>query len=436
MTDLAIQCRGLGKRYRRGNAAAYRRFSEFLTGMATLPWQWATSLARRPPAAPAQPDDGDGSGWFWALKDVDLDIRSGEVLGIIGRNGAGKSTLLKVLSRITEPTTGEADIYGRVGSLLEVGTGFHPELTGRENIYLYGAVLGMTRAEIRRKFDEIVSFAEVEQFLDLAVKRYSSGMYTRLAFAVAAHLDPEILIVDEVLAVGDAAFQSKCLGKMETVASHGRTVLFVSHNMQAIERLCDRTLLIRNGFLVRSDASTTDVIKQYLRGDERDTASSWTHDTGVGHAADNRNLSVLRFWIGDDEGNPIAMPADRNGSVWVYIDTFIHTPDPALNIGYAITSDTGALLYWSLTTDGDVSQWPRLAKGPLRVRSRLPTSQLNEGVFHITLIASLHYREWIFEPGANSPSITLTLRGKFSDSPLWMSRRPGLLAPHLAWETT
>ena len=186
---------------------------------------------------------------FWALRDVSFDVQQGEVLGIIGRNGAGKSTLLKILSRITEPTEGRVNLRGRVASLLEVGTGFHPELTGRENIYLNGAMLGMTRAEIKRKFDEIVAFAEVEKFLDTPVKRYSSGMYVRLAFAVAAHLEPEILIVDEVLAVGDAEFQKKCLGKMGEVARGGRTVLFVSHDLQAIMQLTKRTILLKSGCL-------------------------------------------------------------------------------------------------------------------------------------------------------------------------------------------
>ena len=202
---------------------------------------------------------------IWALKDVSFEVQEGEVLGVIGRNGAGKSTLLKILSRITEPTSGRAIINGRVGSLLEVGTGFHPELTGRDNIYLNGAILGMRKAEIDRKFDEIVDFAEIEKFLDTPVKRYSSGMYVRLAFAVAAHLEPEILLVDEVLAVGDIAFQRKCLGKMGDVARGGRTVLFVSHNMAAIQALCDRSILIYRGSLAMN-GTTPEVVQEYLRG--------------------------------------------------------------------------------------------------------------------------------------------------------------------------
>jgi lipopolysaccharide transport system ATP-binding protein len=200
---------------------------------------------------------------LWALKDVSFEVMPGEIVGIIGRNGAGKSTLLKILSRITRPTSGEADIYGRVGNLLEVGTGFHPDLSGRENIYLNGAILGMRRGEIGRKFDEIVAFAEVERFLDTPVKYYSSGMYLRLAFAVAAHLEPEILLVDEVLAVGDAAFQKKCLGKMREVSGQGRTILFVSHNMSAIERMCGRVLLLQGGRLCE-EGTPHSMIERYL----------------------------------------------------------------------------------------------------------------------------------------------------------------------------
>src|ERR1700738_407031 len=262
MSDTAIQVDGLGKQYLIGKRQArYGSFRESLTETVARPFRAARSLVTR---------NGNGNGHLtsdqlltsdfgsspsgdtiWALKDVSFEVTRGEIVGIIGRNGAGKSTLLKVLSRITEPTTGAVDIYGRVGSLLEVGTGFHPELTGRENIFLNGAILGMRRAEIERKFDEIVAFAQIERFLDTQVKHYSSGMYMRLAFSVAAHLEPEILLVDEVLAVGDAAFQKKCLGKMGDVAKEGRTVLFVSHNMTAIRSLCRRVLWLDNGGGVR-----------------------------------------------------------------------------------------------------------------------------------------------------------------------------------------
>jgi lipopolysaccharide transport system ATP-binding protein len=247
MTDIAIRVEGLSKQYLIGtNTEKYRTLRDSLTRAAKAPVRLARTLVghngHRPPKRTP----------MWALRDVTFDIHQGEVVGIIGRNGAGKSTLLKILSRITEPTEGYAEVHGRVGSLLEVGTGFHPELTGRENILLNGAILGMKRADIQAKFDEIVAFSEVEKFIDTPVKHYSSGMYLRLAFAVAAHLDPEILLVDEVLAVGDQVFQQKCIRKMGAVATEGRTVLFVSHNMAAIQNLCNSVMLMHNGALLAS----------------------------------------------------------------------------------------------------------------------------------------------------------------------------------------
>src|ERR1051325_6790860 len=234
MSDIAIKVEGLGKRYRIGaKQQGYKTLREKIDDVALRPFRAVRSLTRRNGHNPKSEIRSPKPEMLWALKDVSFEVKRGEVVGIIGRNGAGKSTLLKILSRVTDPTEGHADISGRVGSLLEVGTGFHPELTGRENIYLNGSILGMKRVEIQRQFDEIVAFAEVEKFIDTPVKHYSSGMYLRLAFAVAAYLDPEILVIDEVLAVGDAAFQKKCLGKMEDIARHGRTVLFVSHNLGA-----------------------------------------------------------------------------------------------------------------------------------------------------------------------------------------------------------
>ena len=263
MSDIIIAVENLSKRYLVGHQSAQR---ERYTTLRDVIGREARNFARKAVdfVRGRQIVQGDDVEEFWALKDVSFEVKRGEVLGIIGRNGAGKSTLLKILSRITEPDRGRAILRGRVASLLEVGTGFHPELTGRENIFLNGAILGMTRAEITRKFDEIVAFAEVERFLDTPVKRYSSGMYVRLAFAVAAHLEPEILIVDEVLAVGDADFQSKCLGKMQDVAQkQGRTVLFVSHNMAAIQQLCGRAILLRQGSLV-GDGSPREIIANYM----------------------------------------------------------------------------------------------------------------------------------------------------------------------------
>jgi lipopolysaccharide transport system ATP-binding protein len=255
MSDIAIRVENLGKRYRIGKRERYQTLRDTLTDTVTAPFRWL----RHGKSA----NGNGGSDHIWALKDLSFEIPRGEVVGVIGRNGAGKSTLLKVLSRITEPTEGQAEIHGRVASLLEVGTGFHPELTGRENIYLNSAILGMRKAEIARKFDEIVAFAEIERFLDTPVKHYSSGMYMRLAFAVAAHLEPEILVVDEVLAVGDAQFQRKCLGKMGDVARQGRTVLLVSHNMAAISSLSERCLWIERGHIVEGGPSNS-VVQRFL----------------------------------------------------------------------------------------------------------------------------------------------------------------------------
>src|SRR5215472_456669 len=251
MSEVVIQCAGLAKQYQIRERVRYKTIREAITTAVTSPF--------RKPNSPNK----DGRTSFWALRDVSFEIKRGNVVGIIGRNGAGKSTLLKLLARITTPTEGWAEIHGRVGSLLEVGTGFHPELSGRDNIYLNGAILGMQRAEIARQFDEIVNFSEVEKFIDTPVKRYSSGMYVRLAFAVAAHMRTEILIVDEVLAVGDTQFQKKCLGKMGNVARQGRTVLMVSHNMAAVQSLCGRIILLQDGRAVR-DGNPQEVSRYYL----------------------------------------------------------------------------------------------------------------------------------------------------------------------------
>jgi len=259
MSDVAIRIENLGKMYRIGGPQErYRTLRDSLIDTVSAPFKRAQSLLRGQAYGAAGLHEE-----IWALKDVSFEVKHGEVVGIIGRNGAGKSTLLKVLSRITEPTKGVVDIFGRVGALLEVGTGFHTDLTGRENIYLNGAILGMSREEIDRKFDEIVDFSGVERFIDTPVKHYSSGMGLRLGFAVAAHLEPEILIVDEVLAVGDAQFQKKCLGKMSDVASEGRTVLFVSHNMSAVEHLCPCTIWLDSG-TVRDKGPSYAIVTDYL----------------------------------------------------------------------------------------------------------------------------------------------------------------------------
>ena len=290
--NTAIRVEGLAKSYRIARALGRQPYRTLQEEVIELPKTlWKRAMGR-----------SDAMETFWALEDVSFEVKEGEVVGIIGRNGAGKSTLLKILSRITEPTRGRAEIFGRVGALLEVGTGFHPELTGRENIFLSGAILGMRKSEIARQFDAIVDFAEVEQFIDTPTKRYSSGMYTRLAFAVAAHLEPEILLVDEVLAVGDAAFQKKCLGKMEEVSGEGRTVFFVSHNTQAVRQLCTRGILLEHGRVAADGPtdSTLAVYNQKLRELRVDA------ETGVNNPENRRGSGAVRFTsvsVEDLDGN-------------------------------------------------------------------------------------------------------------------------------------
>ena len=289
MTDIAIRAEGLAKQYRIGaqQTSGAGSLRESLVNLGTAPIRVARRLLRRRSARP-EPEN-----MLWALKDASFEIRRGEVVGLIGRNGAGKSTLLKILSRITEPTRGFADVHGRIGSLLEVGTGFHAELTGRENIFLSGAILGMKKGEIQRKFDEIVDFAQIDQFLDTPVKHYSSGMYVRLGFAVAAHLEPEILLIDEVLAVGDASFQKKCLNKMDNVQQGGRTVIFVSHNMSAITRICKRAILLEEGRVV-SQGPADQVVSSYLTAGLGTAASREWPDITVAPGGEVCRLRAVR----------------------------------------------------------------------------------------------------------------------------------------------
>ncbi|HHB51863.1 MAG TPA: ATP-binding cassette domain-containing protein, partial [Saprospiraceae bacterium] len=348
---------------------------------------------------------------------------------IIGRNGAGKSTLLKVLSRITEPTMGKIRINGRIASLLEVGTGFHPELTGRENIFLNGAILGMSRAEIKAKFDEIVAFSEVEKFLDTPVKRYSSGMYVGLAFSVAAHLEPEILVVDEVLAVGDVEFQKKCLGKMSDVSKEGRTILFVSHNMNAIEQLCNQVMLLDNGKLAKKSMNVREVIHEYLAYDKNDTnQSEWIN---LSNRFGDRHFQLTYFGIQNDKDNAVTQAVKNNDEIKVVIEGKIEQLDKALQVGYALYDEENILLYWSIFNDSAEKNWPEVKKGSNKFISQIPKRFLNEGTYRLEVIAALYFRYWIIEPQKNSPSIFLTVQGGLSDSPYWMIRRPGILAPEL-----
>jgi lipopolysaccharide transport system ATP-binding protein len=424
MTGIAIRAEAIGKKYR-----VRHQQRERYTALRDVIADKVRGVFRPRPATAGTRRIDD----FWALKDVSFDVGHGEVIGIIGRNGAGKSTLLKILSRITEPSEGRAEIEGRVGSLLEVGTGFHPELTGRENIYLNGVVLGMSRAEIRRKFDEIVAFAEVEKFLDLPVKRYSSGMHVRLAFAVAAHLEPEILIIDEVLAVGDAEFQRKCLGKMRDVGSSGRTVLFVSHQMNAVERLCQRVVWLQQGKVAGIFDDVRAGILRYLHeSGGSENATTWRNPGNtLDHSHFRPNLFEIRSAAPDAEADDIF---SNRYPLTLTIAGEIRTGDPRLDVGVAIYTDDGALLFWSFTRDAAEQEWPSLTPGPVRLSAQIPARWLNEGGYKAELLCGLHYSQWFLEPRGDVPSVTFSIRGGLSDSPYWDRKRPGVLAPVLRWQ--
>ncbi len=368
---------------------------------------------------------------FWALRDVSFEVKAGEVLGIIGRNGAGKSTLLKILSRITEPTEGRVEIRGRVASLLEVGTGFHPELTGHENIYLNGAILGMTHQEINRKFDEIVAFADIEKFLNTPVKRYSSGMYMRLAFAVAAHLEPEILLVDEVLAVGDASFQRKCLDKMQSVGQQGRTVIFVSHNMPAITRLCQRAVLLDGGSILR-DGNAHEVVKEYLHVGSGTAAVREWPDAKNAPGSQFVRLEAVRVVSEDGQ---VVESADIRRPVGIQMEYVVLRPGRVLVPNFHFTNDEGILAF--IVNDCS-AEWGRKPKAPGRYTTTawVPGNFLSEGMYIVGAAISTMdpFEVHFFERDAVAFNVIDSLdggssRGDFAGS------YPGVVRPMLNWTT-
>jgi lipopolysaccharide transport system ATP-binding protein len=425
MGDLVIRTQQLGKQYRIGLLqSGYRTLRESLVDAAKAPWRMIRRSIRRQPLSEDQ--------ILWALRDVSFDVHQGEVLGIIGRNGAGKSTLLKILSRITEPTTGRVQVSGRVGSLLEVGTGFHPELTGRENIYLNGAILGMRNAEIDRRFDEIVAFSEIEKFIDTPVKHYSSGMFLRLAFAVAAHLTPEILLVDEVLAVGDERFQKKCMGKMESVGKEGRTVLFISHNMNAIHRLCQRVIQLEEG-RIRADGETAEVISQYLNADrsELECKEWFSPDQAPGDGT----ARLKRVRLLDRRGNPrsafeIREPIQIEVEFWAMDPGFPFMPI------LLIHNENGVCVLESAANHDPAYTGKARKKGVYRSVCHIPGNLFNEGMFHVDVLIRVLVPRRYFVRESNLLSFRVqdsgsgqSVKGEFTKQ--WS----GVVAPLLRWDT-
>jgi lipopolysaccharide transport system ATP-binding protein len=418
VSDIAIRVENLSKTYNIvGSKAPYKTLRESLATAAAIP----IDRLRHSPTSPGKTET------IWALKDVSFEIGYGEAVGIIGRNGAGKSTLLKVLSRITRPTRGRAEIHGRVGSLLEVGTGFHPELTGRENIYLNGTILGMRKAEIARQFDEIVAFAEIEPFLDTPVKRYSSGMYVRLAFAVAAHLEPEILLVDEVLAVGDAAFQKKCLGRMGDVTKAGRTVLFVSHNMGAINRLCPRSLWIDGGRL-RMAGGSQELISAYLMSGALECGKRiW--ETGVSNAGTDE-FKLLAVTIKNQEHAP-ATNLPVNGLIEIGIKYRISKSLPYCRVGFLLTTVDGIVVFETYDTD-ETRPNEKREPADYMASCQIPPHLLNPGRYVLSVNAGI-------PDVKNLVSLENVMALNVEDTeimgPHAHLRRAGVIRPKLEWTT-
>ncbi len=414
-----IKVEHIAKHYRIGvNQPAYQTLRDTIVETVRSPFR-----RQRP--------EEDSSSTVWALHDVSFEVARGEVIGIIGRNGAGKSTLLKILSRITEPTRGRAELYGRVGSLLEVGTGFHPELTGRENIFLNGVIMGMRRDEIERKFNEIVKFAEVSRFLDTPVKRYSSGMYVRLAFAVAAHLEPEILIVDEVLAVGDASFQRKCLDKMKDVSQHGRTVLFVSHNMSAVTRLCDRTILLDEG-RVLDDGPSHRVVSTYLRSGLGTTAVREWPDRKKSPGNQIARLLSVRVL---NEANKPSDAIDIRRPVGIEMEFEVLSPDRVLMPNFHFFNEEGINVFIAADHDAEWRRRPRPV-GRYVTTAWIPGNFLAEGTIIVGVALStfeptvIHF----YERDAVAFQVIDTLDGDSARGD-YTGPMPGIVRPLLEWRT-
>jgi len=413
MKDISIRVENLSKKYTIASAK-YR--SDSLREQVTNSLK---SLFRSSAHAQARDDA------FWALKDISFEIKQGEIVGIIGQNGAGKSTLLKILSRITVPTSGKAEIYGRVGSLLEVGTGFHPELTGRENVYLSGAVIGMKKDEIRRHFDSIVDFAEIEKFLEVPVKRYSSGMYVRLAFAVAAHLEPEILLVDEVLSVGDAAFQKKCLAKIGEASKNGRTVLFISHNMVAVNSLCGRVIWIQGG-RIAEDGATAQIVTDYLSKTEKGEGRSEEKWTDMRAAPGNEQVRIRRVSV-KRRDNLQDGPLTMETPFQVEVECWNLAAGAQLHITLHLYTAEGLIAF----TTGSLNERP-LPEGVFRSVCYFPANLLNSGLHRFVVLVVKDTSNVIY---SHESGVSFDIIDTRQRQGTWFGREPGVVQPTLQWTT-
>lgn len=437
MSDIAIRCEGLSKQYRLGRQERYQTLRDVLTDAVAAPFRRLSAAFRNGNGVSGTQNserETRNSDLIWALDDVSFEVTHGEVVGIIGRNGAGKSTLLKILSRITKPTKGHAEIHGRVGSLLEVGTGFHPELTGRENIYLNGAVLGMRKAEIDRKFDEIVAFAEVEKFVDTPVKRYSSGMQVRLAFGVAAHLETEILLVDEVLAVGDAAFQRRCLGKMGEVASEGRTILFVTHNMTAVTQLCQRAILLDSGEVLK-DGAPAEGINSYLNDMGHNSSHVWP-DRASAPGGDIARIHAVRVLCEGRVGERVDI--DKEVEIEIEFWNFSEGIENLYSDIYLLDNRGIVVLSSPSTPAANLlpDSWfgkPHPA-GLFRSSCRIPPNFLNDGTYFVHVFLSS------FGPTVNHATAPRAVSFEVFDTGVMREagggQWHGVVRPRLAWTTS
>lgn len=424
MSNVVVRVENISKRYRIGVAPTkYPTLRDAIVKTIKSP------LRRFQRSLPAG-TGSDGADTIWALKDVSFEVERGQVLGVIGRNGAGKSTLLKVLSRITEPTEGHVQIHGRVGSLLEVGTGFHPELTGRENIYLNGAILGMRRADIERKFDEIVDFSGVEKFIDTPVKRYSSGMYLRLAFSVAAHLEPEILVVDEVLAVGDAEFQRKCLGKMSDVAQEGRTVLFVSHDMSAISRLTEEAIVLEDGKLVYR-APTQEAVDYYMStGFSKTGERTWAAEESP---PEDSPFQPIALRVRNKKGQVVDLMRSTE-PITIEAEYKLKEPIQALRVGIYLRNMQGVYVFTSFDVDSpeDYERMATRPAGHYSSRCQIPPDMLNEGRYAIGINAGVYRGGGHFFQDLRALVFNVDAMG--APGKQWAEKRRGVIRPRLDWE--